>query len=140
MADYSTLATELAKPAYTGLSHADAATAITTQSETVQSLRVLSESGLFGLIQAGQLSPQSFAAVFDHPTFALFKTDIQNQNHAGVALWATGYAARELITPTEAAAITSYATTPVTVPVSPGEKIGWPVCTEHDVAHARSLN
>ena len=137
--DYATLKTELQKPEYVGLSNAQAAAALLVESETVETPRVLAESGFFALIAAGKLSLESFGKVFDHPTFSLFKADIANQNHAGVAIWASAFAARGLITADEATEFVTYATGLDTATRSPAERIGWAEVTEHDVAHARSL-
>lgn len=82
----------------------------------------------------GLLSPQSFAAVFDHPRFSDFRETFNGGNRAGVIEWAQAFKLRGLMTQSEADAITAYLTAPVTqdVPVMPD-------VTPDDVYRTRSL-
>lgn len=82
----------------------------------------------------GLLSPEHFAAVFDHPRFADFKATFDSGSRAGVLQWAGAFKARGLISQAELDAVTAYLTAPVEqqLPLAPG-------CTPDAVGDARKV-
>jgi hypothetical protein len=96
------LATELAKPAYSGLADQQAADALNVPPSVPGPARpvTLTVSGLLAL-----LSPASQANLKALPYLPTVRDDINNQDRAAVALWAGFFAQNGVITADEAQAI-----------------------------------
>lgn len=79
--------------------------------------RVISMSGLFGLVGNG-VSQAAFVAIFNHPTIAKLIDDVNSQNRSGVVLWSQAYMVAGMISQSEQQAIAGYVTAQDTVQTS----------------------